>query len=110
MDVARLRLDFRDFLGPERFRRFVFQLNRRHRLRTWQEEIVAEFLATHPEYAPLGRTELLASFAICEVHGNELQSYLVPVRHGHVDYSRDYTQAWSSLFTNFKRKEIWSWN
>ena len=107
MDVTRLRSALADLLGPERNRKFILQLNHRNRLRAWQEEAVTKFLAAYPEFAPLGRAELLASFAICEVHGNELQSYSVPVFRGNVDYAPDYNRTRVPSFPNAKR-DFWS--
>ena len=105
MDGTRLRGDLAAFLGPERYRKFIFQLNHRNRLRAWQEEAVAKFLAGYPEFTPLGRAELLAYFAICEVHGDELQSYSVPVRRGNVEYVVDHHRRLA--FPNVKH-DFWS--
>jgi hypothetical protein len=107
MDTARLRKYFAEFLGVDRYRRFVLQINRRDRLRGWQQEVWKTFIATNSEFASLNDVAMRAAFRVCEVHGDEFQTYSTQVLRGNVDYSPDYCRAWSSLFPHSKH-EFWS--
>src|SRR5262249_5424681 len=61
------------FLGDERYRKFVQQLNRpgARRLRFWQEDAWAKFVSEHPEFAAT-QDELRAALCDSEVLGCEL--------------------------------------
>lgn len=97
MDAAALRLAFADFLGEERFRKFVRQGLRRGRLRFWQEEAWSLFITAHPEFA-VSLDELRVALRVCEVHGRELLPGTAKVFHGCRDYADHYIKARNELF------------
>jgi hypothetical protein len=107
VDAAGLRELFAKFIGADRYRRFIWQINRRDRLRAWQEDIWGRFMAANPELAVLSHDEIRAAFRVCEIHGDELQTYSTRVFRGNVDYAPDYDQAWSSLFP-YSKRDFWS--
>jgi hypothetical protein len=95
-DHALFRATFRSFLGEERYRRFV-AAGTRPRLKYWQEAELKEFFRAHPEHQ-IDPKELEAALSICELHDVALQSELVDVLDGCVDYSLEYLQARRDAF------------
>jgi len=107
MNVASLRESFAEFLGADRYRRFVWQINRRDRLRAWQEEVWGKFVSANPVFAGLSEAEVRECFTVCEVHGDEFQTYSTRVIHGNVDFTLEYEIASSSQFPHAKL-DFWS--
>jgi hypothetical protein len=70
MDARELRLKFRDFAGPDRYRKFVRSINRacrcKRRLLFWQERLWDEFLTETPVARSSG--DIFAAFGACDVH------------------------------------------
>jgi hypothetical protein len=95
-DHALFRATFRSFLGDERYRKFV-AAGTRPRLKYWQESELAEFFRSHPEHQ-MDAKELESALSICELHDVLLQSELVDVLDGFVDYSCEYLQAKRDAF------------
>jgi hypothetical protein len=62
-DTNALRQAFSNFLGEDRFRRFVRQGFRKNRLRFWQEQEWERFIAAHPEFA-VGMDELAVAMPL----------------------------------------------
>jgi hypothetical protein len=69
----------------------------RPRLKYWQEAELREFFRAHPEHH-MDAKELECALSICELHDVPLQSELVDVLDGCVDYSREYLQARRDTF------------
>src|SRR5436305_10464151 len=95
--AAALRQALADFLGEERFRKFVRQGIHRGRLRFWQEQEWARFTAAHPESA-VSLEELAVALRICELHGQELLPDTVEVFRGCIDHTQWYGEARQRLF------------
>ena len=91
MTPIALRESFRAFAGDENFRRFVHAINtapfRLKRLRYWQEELWNEFRATTPDCTE-SYAEIQQLFAICEVHGYELERDTVLAPYSQLRYHR----------------------
>lgn len=96
IDHAQFRTAFRLALGEERYRKFV-AAGTRPRLRYWQEAELKKFFIAHPEYQ-LDAKELELALSICELHDVLLQSELVDVLDGCLDYSREYLQVRRDVF------------
>ena len=96
-EAVALRQALADFLGDERFRKFVHQGVRRGRLRFWQEQEWDRFASAHPEFA-VGLEELAVVLRICRLHGDELLPDTVEVFHGCRDYAKWYIEACNKLF------------
>lgn len=107
MDAASLRRQLAEFLGGERFRRFVVELRRAGRLRFWQEEAWDWFVAAHPGYR-VSLSDLLAALRVCELHGAELLPDEVAVVEGHVDYAERYVRAERETFPNAAGGPVWT--
>jgi hypothetical protein len=97
MDAVAFRRTLLAFLGAERFRKFVEQLNRAGRLRFWQEQVWAEFVSAHPEFSA-ALDEIRSALRICEMHGSELIPETAEVFHGCRDYAQWYIEARNRLF------------
>jgi len=98
-DVAVLRESLATFLGDDRFRKFVHQGLRRGRLRYWQEQEWARFIAANPQF-DVALDELATALRICELHRDELLPDTVEVIHGNRDYAGWYIEARNRLFPN----------
>lgn len=103
-DIVSLRLAFRQFLGPERFRKFV-KTGCEPRLLYWQEVEWAKFVEAHPQFdCPL--TELQVVLRICEIHENELLPDKAEIFHGNIDLSPTYTRIHNDLFPHAAQDPI----
>ncbi len=102
MDVNRLRHALVEFLGADRYMRFVRQINRRKRFLAWHETMWAEFASAVPEFAFATFTEVQSAFSICELHGDELHPYLRRTYSQDIYYSPEFEAAWSALFPHAK--------
>lgn len=95
------RKRFREFLGVDRYLRFVSALRQLpeglSRLRFWQSDAWEMFVTAHPD---CNRTleELRTALRLCEVHGVALHAVEVPVTHDEVDYASDYLQERAARF------------
>jgi len=97
MEAAELRRAFAQFLGDERFRKFVRTGWQRGRLRYWQEQEWRRFTSLRPDLAvPLAKLEI--ALRICELHGDELQSGEAQLFHGCIDYTTTYLDQRNRLF------------
>jgi hypothetical protein len=90
------RAAFRSAIGEERFRKFV-AAGVATRLRYWQETELKQFFSAHPEHQ-MDTVELASALSICELHHLPLQSEMVDVFDGFVDYSQAYLQARRDTF------------
>src|SRR4051812_27000356 len=63
-NAAALRQALADFLGAERFRKFVRQLRGAGRLRFWQEQEWGRFVAIRPDFAASGN-DLVIALRVC---------------------------------------------
>lgn len=102
-----LRHALADFLGAERFRKFVQQLRRAGRLRYWQEQEWGRFVAHRPEFA-VSADELAVALRVCWLHGAELQPDTVEVIDGQVDYTDRYIRAKAAEFPDAASSPVWS--
>jgi hypothetical protein len=75
MDEIAVRGAFRSFAGDQQFQAFVRALNiapvSLKRLRYWQQDLWAAFVALHPTL-PADFGEVREAFRICEIHGCRL--------------------------------------
>src|SRR5438270_12026926 len=99
MTEAVLRQTLSEFLGEDRYRKFIQQVFRRGRLPYWQEQEWARFTAAHPEMA-VDLASLKAALRVCHLHGDELQPDLVDVLDACIDLSSSYVEARNRLFTH----------
>jgi hypothetical protein len=108
MDVIRLRKSFAAFAGADRYRRFIMQIREREYFRTWHERLWSKFVATAPEFAAATFAEIKAALAVCELHGDELQTYVARVLGGKLPSMShdDEVMAWLDLFPNNKQ-DVW---
>ncbi len=103
-DASTLRLAFREFLGAERFRKFV-KTGCNNRLLFWQEVEWSKFLETHPHFnRPL--VELQAALRICEIHETELLPDTAEIFQGNVDLSPTYVRIRNELFPHAAQDPI----
>ena len=87
-DLKSLRLAFSEFLGDDRYRKFISQGFKPH-LRYWQEKEWHNFVSANPEFdIPLADLEV--ALRICEIHGLDLQSEKAVLFHGSIDYAPDF--------------------
>lgn len=78
MDKQQFRADLKEFLGPEKYRRFISALHGRTKFRYWQEGVWQEYLRVHPKYNYPVST--IAEFLnICHLHECEFLTELAPV-------------------------------
>ncbi|MBB3641461.1 hypothetical protein [Variovorax atrisoli] len=96
IDYALFRSEFRTALGEDGYRRFVAAGTAR-RLRYWQEVELKKFFALHPE-RQLDMTQLADALRVCELHDGLLQSEVVEVIDGCIDYSQTYLDARRGTF------------
>jgi hypothetical protein len=96
-DVELLLRALAEFLGTERFRKFVQAGCVKGRMRYWQEKAWAKFTSAHPEIA-LPLDELEVSIRICHIHGRDLLSDFTPVERGCIDYTQEYIQVMREKF------------
>src|SRR2546423_1554538 len=94
-----LRRALSAYLGAEQFRKFVAQGLRNGRLRYWQEECWKRFIESNPNFATCFE-DLPAAIRICELHGGDLMPDTLPVTHGCLDYTQEFTNAMSKSFPN----------
>jgi hypothetical protein len=99
LDSAALRRAFAEFLGSDRYRKFIQQGFRHGRLRFWQEREWERFTAAHPEFA-VGAEELADVVRVCYLHGDELQLDTADVYPGCRDFAQWYIDARNRLFPN----------
>jgi hypothetical protein len=69
------------------------------RLKYWQEQELSRFPTVHPQFA-FATLDLEEIFRFCTVHGLDLQRGQAEMFHGHLDYSRTYTDAKNKIFPN----------
>ncbi|MBM4071337.1 MAG: hypothetical protein FJ271_20730 [Planctomycetes bacterium] len=96
-DPAALRGALADFLGAERYRKFVQQFSSAGRLLFWQEQEWVRFVAAQPAFG-VGRDDLALALRVCWLHGLELQPDTVEVIDGHVDNAVWYVRAKGAAF------------
>jgi hypothetical protein len=93
IDSNAFRAAFEQFLGPEKYKRFVRALHvlspERKRLNFWQDGIWQVFLGEQPQFT-CGLAELRELLNICELHHCEFRQKTVPVFHGCADYAQEY--------------------
>jgi hypothetical protein len=106
-DAVALRRALADFLGVERFRKFVQQLRSTCRLRFWQEQEWGRFVAARPEFA-IGEDELAVALRVCWLHGLKLQPDTVEVIDGQVEYADWYIRAKVAEFPCAASSPVWS--
>lgn len=96
MDAESFRSTFENFLGTERFVKFVRQ-GAVPRLLYWQEREWDRFIEKHPEFASaLPKLGVLLRF--CFVHRQELVQDRIEVFHGTVRYDDAYMAEHKRLF------------
>jgi hypothetical protein len=95
-DPRHLRKALVDFLGEDRFAKFVRQ-GIRPRLKFWQEKEWDAFNAANPDMAP-NLDDLEIALRFCEVHRQELQPCSVETFDGCIVLGQDYLQARATLF------------
>jgi hypothetical protein len=101
-DAHEIRQKLFELLGDERFRKFVRAMPRSpqgSRLRYWQQAVWDAFILQNPE-CQLNYDTMIATFRICELHGQELVQYRLPVRDGCVDYSNEFWETRRRYFPN----------
>jgi hypothetical protein len=102
MDSAELRRAFAAFAGDDRFRAFVRALNAAPvsltRLRYWQGELWAAFVAADPRW-PADFAAAREAFRVCEVHGCELARDAVHAPAGQIQWR--HTQSPDCGFPDF---------
>ena len=99
VDPAEIRYAFHDFVGAERYRKFVSMVPSTadgNRLKFWQERAWESFTTEHPQLT-LDFAGIVDLFRICHLHGNPLTQRLVPVQHGCVDFAPEYWQTRNEL-------------
>lgn len=106
-EAAALRQALTDFVGAERFCKFVQQFRRAGRLRFWQEQEWGRFVADRPEFA-VSEDELAVALRVCWLHGAELQPDTVEVIDGHGDYADRYIRAKAADFPCAASSPVWS--
>jgi hypothetical protein len=90
-DAQDVRRALLDFLGEERYRKFVKQGVRSARLRYWQETAWIRFTSAHPKFnVDIG--ELASILHVCHLHGEVLQPDLAKIFRGCIDYSPSYVE------------------
>ena len=76
MDTADLRLRFRNFAGPDRYRKFVRSINRvsraKGRLLFWQEQLWGDFVSSGARAGLF--SDPIAICAVCDVHDCSLEA------------------------------------
>jgi hypothetical protein len=92
-----LRHALHSFLGDEQYRKFVQQGLHRGRLRFWQQDAWAKFVAARPEMS-VALQELESALHVCHVHGDELCPDTAEVFHGCVDLVQSYCEVRNRLF------------
>lgn len=101
-----IRTRFREFAGEEKYKDFLVQIHRfarhRERLRFWQQALWKEFVTDNPD-CEMTHEELCAVFNVCELHGLELKSKLVPVFDGCIDNAREYEIDMTQRFPHASR-------
>ena len=103
LDIAAVRRALNQFLGEERYCRFVREIvttfTRRHRLRYWQETALLSFLAEHPEFDH-PRAKLLQAFFECWVHrcNTSQQKRWFPAAGVDIVYGREFERARAAEF------------
>lgn len=100
---------FKDFTGPETFRKFVKELYRNtslaSRLRFWQQDLWESFLCSHPD-CTMTVEELQAILRICELHEIELIPVEVPSFRGCIDYAPDFLAERASSFPHARLSQV----
>lgn len=91
-DSAALRNALAEYLGEDRFRKFVRAGLKHGELRFWQHQEWNRFLAAHENLA-IGIEELVVALRYCELHGQELRLDSVSVFHGYRDFTDQYNRA-----------------
>ena len=89
-DLVALRAAFADFLGQERFLKFVAR-GFQPRLKFWQEQAVDSFYAEHPMWSH-DLSELEEALRFCHVHGCDLLGCKVPTYVGFQTLSSTYVR------------------
>lgn len=109
MNSAELRASFRDFTGPDRYRKFMRTLNwrcrRKGRLFFWQEELWGEFVAAVPE-APVVEKIIFEVFCICDVHGEDLRTPPADDSPSETRDTPEYNHAFDMLFPFATGREL----
>jgi hypothetical protein len=102
---VQLRVELESFLGEEQYRKFVRIMNtvckNRGRLLFWQEVAWKEFVVAHPR-CDMSFKEIQLRLRVCWIHSCELVAETKPVfgRGVYLNYTREYTEAWTTLFPN----------
>src|SRR5262245_29494007 len=101
MDIAEIRTEFKQFAGPERFRKFVRfvgnECRSKGRLFFWQEQLWNEFASKFPN-ARLSPEEILRVFCICDAHGCELGDLPPEAHSSKIRWTPEYDRAEETLF------------
>ena len=95
-DPRDLRESLADFLGEDRFAKFVRQ-GVRPRLKFWQEKDWNAFNAANPDMSS-SLEDLEIAIRFCVVHRQELQPCVVEAFDGCILLGQDYLQARATLF------------
>ena len=100
---------FKDFTGPETFRKFVSALHHNtsatSRLRFWQQDLWESFLSSRPD-CYMSVEDLQAKLRICELHEMELIPEEVPVFRGCIDYAPDFLAEMASSFPHARLRQV----
>ena len=102
MEANEIRRRLLNFLGDDRFCKFLRAMPRSSegtRLRYWQQDVWDAFVLLNPDCSP-NYEELVGIFRICELHGEELVQYQVPVFNGCVDYTKEFWETRRQHFPN----------
>jgi hypothetical protein len=101
MDISDLRTLFHQFVGDDRYRKFLRTINlacrKQNRLLYWQEQLWSEFNTMNPEVS-IKAEDIIDFFCICDVHNYPLGSPenddLLPA----IRDTPEYEIAYESLF------------
>lgn len=101
MDTAKLREEFREFVGEDQYRKFVAVLHSsgrsKRRLLAWQEVLWGKF-TSQKDIGKLPFDEIEQIFRVCEIHNCELESETLLIQYGTRNYSASYIVARDKLF------------
>ncbi|KAF0179072.1 MAG: hypothetical protein FD161_1565 [Limisphaerales bacterium] len=101
LDATEIRGSFREFVGADRYRKFVRSINRgcrrKGRLFFWQEELWHKFV-TNGRGAPTGEETVMDIFRICDVHDCNLTTLLRNDPPLEIRDTPEYDQAFETNF------------
>lgn len=97
--AEQLRRALAEFLGQERYRKFIQKAHRNGRLYYWQEREWDRFVEARPEF-DVDDEERACCLRVCHLHGDELRPGTVAVFHGCLDWDPAYVEVRNRQFPN----------